>query len=91
MTLTAILRLPSLAAPTLSFLVGLNVRPALGRWIEEPSWREYFRSVGQAVLDNPRSILPLTGRPRPKGRPEYAEFAGRTPHVVVSRTLQQVS
>jgi hypothetical protein len=35
MTFTAILRLPSLAALTLSFLVGLNVQPALGRWIEE--------------------------------------------------------
>jgi hypothetical protein len=29
-----------------------------------PGYEQYW----QAVLDNPRSILPFTGRPRPKGR-----------------------
>ena len=45
----------------------------------------------QAVLDNPRRILPFTGRPATEGEIEYAEFAGRTPHVVVSTMLQNVS
>jgi dihydrofolate reductase len=52
-----------------------------------PGYEQYW----QAVLDNPRSILPFTGRPATEGEIEYAEFAGRTPHVVVSSTLQTVS
>ena len=43
------------------------------------------------MLDNPRGILPFTGRPATEGEIEYAEFAGRTRHIVVSRTLQTVS
>lgn len=51
-----------------------------------PGYEQYW----QAVLDNPRSVLPFTGRPATEGEIEYAEFAGRTPHVVVSSTLQTV-
>ena len=51
-----------------------------------PGYEQYW----QAVLDNPRSILPFTGRPATEGEIEYAEFAVRTPHVVVSSTLQSV-
>ena len=52
-----------------------------------PGYEQYW----QAVLDNPRGILPFTGRPATEGEIEYAEFAGRTRHIVVSRTLQTVS
>lgn len=52
-----------------------------------PGYEQYW----QAVLDNPRGILPFTGRPATDGEIEYAEFAGRTPHIVVSSTLQNVS
>ena len=52
-----------------------------------PGYEQYW----QAVLDNPRGILPFTGRPATDGEIEYAEFAGRTPHIVVSTTLQKVS
>ena len=52
-----------------------------------PGYEQYW----QAVLDNPRGILPFTGRPATNGEIEYAEFAGRTPHIVVSTTLQRVS
>ena len=44
-----------------------------------PGYEQYW----QAVLDNPRSILPFTGRAATEGEIEYAEFAARTPHVVV--------
>ena len=52
-----------------------------------PGYEQYW----QAVLDNPHGILPFSGRPATGGETEYAEFAGRTPHVVVSSTLQTVS
>jgi dihydrofolate reductase len=52
-----------------------------------PGYEQYW----QAVLDNPRGTLPFTGRPATQGEIEYAEFAGRTPHIVLSNTLQTVS
>jgi dihydrofolate reductase len=52
-----------------------------------PGYEQYW----QAVLDNPKGILPFTGRPATDGEIEYAEFAGRTPHIVVSSTLHDVS
>jgi dihydrofolate reductase len=52
-----------------------------------PGYEQYW----QAVLDNPSGILPFTGRPATQGEIEYAEFAGRTPHIVVSSTLQTAS
>jgi dihydrofolate reductase len=52
-----------------------------------PGYEQYW----QAVLNNPRGILPFSGKPATEGEIEYAEFAGRTRHIVVSRTLQTVS
>jgi dihydrofolate reductase len=52
-----------------------------------PGYEQYW----QAVLDNPCGILPFTRRPATQGEVEYAEFAGRTTHFVVSRTLHTVS
>jgi dihydrofolate reductase len=51
-----------------------------------PGYEQYW----QAVLDNPRGMLPFTGRPATEGEIEYAEFAGKTPHIVVSSRLQTV-
>jgi dihydrofolate reductase len=52
-----------------------------------PGYEQYW----QAVLDNPTHILPFIGRPATEGEIEYAAFAARTPHIVVSSTLQAVS
>jgi dihydrofolate reductase len=52
-----------------------------------PGYEQYW----QAVLDSPRGILPFTGRPATEGEIAYAEFAGRTPHIVVSSKLQTPS
>jgi dihydrofolate reductase len=52
-----------------------------------PGYEQYW----QAVLDNPKGILPFTGRPATEGEIAYAKFAGRTQHIVVSSTLQAVS
>jgi dihydrofolate reductase len=52
-----------------------------------PGYEQYW----QAVLDNPKGILPFTDRPATEGEIAYAEFAGKTPHIVVSSTLQTVS
>jgi dihydrofolate reductase len=52
-----------------------------------PGYEQYW----QAVLDNPKGILPFTGRPATAGEIEYAQFASRTPHIVVSSKLQTAS
>ena len=61
-----------------AFILGARMYPGTSRY-----W--------QAVLDNPRGILPFTGRPATEGEIEYAEFAGRTPHIVVSSKLETPS
>lgn len=52
-----------------------------------PGYEQYW----QAVLDNPRGMLPFTSRPATEGEIEYAAFARSTPHVVLSSKLQTVS
>jgi dihydrofolate reductase len=52
-----------------------------------PGYEQYW----QAVLDHPTDMLPFTGRPATEGEIAYAEFAARTPHIVVSNTLKAVS
>lgn len=52
-----------------------------------PGYEQYW----SAVLRDPKRILPFTGRAASKGEIEYARFAERTPHVVLSRTLESVA
>jgi dihydrofolate reductase len=52
-----------------------------------PGYEQYWG----AILANPKGILPFTNRVAHKGEVEYAQFAGRTPHVVLSRTLDKVA
>jgi dihydrofolate reductase len=47
----------------------------------------YARYWG-AILADPGGVLPFTGRPATRGEIDYAHFADRTPHVVLSRTLE---
>jgi dihydrofolate reductase len=50
-----------------------------------------YEAYWGAILADPGGVLPFTGRPALKGEVEYARFAARTPHVVLSRTLDQVA
>jgi dihydrofolate reductase len=43
-----------------------------------------------AILADPEAVLPFTGRVASKGEIPYARFARRTPHIVLSRTLDSV-
>jgi dihydrofolate reductase len=52
-----------------------------------PGYEQYW----QAILANPKGVQPLTGKVPSKGEIEYARFADRTPHVVLSRTLNTVA
>lgn len=52
-----------------------------------PDYEQYW----QAVLDQPEGPLPFSGKAATKGEIEYADFAARTPHVVLSRTLDWVN
>ena len=51
-----------------------------------PGYEQYW----QAILTNPKGILPFTGRVASKGEVEYAHFAAKTSHVVLSKTLDHV-
>src|SRR5688572_4577016 len=50
-----------------------------------PGYEQYWR----AMLANPERILPFTGRVASKGEIQYAHFADKTPHIVLSKTLNQ--
>ena len=52
-----------------------------------PGYEQYWRSI----LADPTGIQPLTGRPASEQEVAYARFADRTPHVVLSRTLDAVT
>ncbi len=49
-------------------------------------YEQYWR----AILADPNGILPFNGRPPLPGEIEYARFADRTPHFVLSTTLRSV-
>ena len=51
-----------------------------------PGYEQYWG----AILTNPGGILPFTGKVATKGEIDYSRFAARTPHIVVSRTLNEV-
>src|SRR5262245_53268737 len=52
-----------------------------------PGYEQYWG----AILANPEGVLPFTGKVATKGEIAYAHFAERTPHVVLSRTLDNVA
>ena len=52
-----------------------------------PGYEQYWG----AILENPRDILAFSGRAATPGEVAYAQFAARTPHVVLSRTLDSVA
>jgi dihydrofolate reductase len=58
----------------------------LGR-VMYPDYEQYW----MAVLANPTGAAPLTGQPPTKNDVAYARWADRTPHILVSKTLEQVT
>jgi dihydrofolate reductase len=52
-----------------------------------PGYEQYWF----AVLSNPDGILPFSGRPATRNEIDYAHLADRTPHIVLSRTLDKVA
>jgi dihydrofolate reductase len=52
-----------------------------------PGYEQYWRSI----LADPTAVQPLTGRRASEDEITYARFADRTPHVVLSRTLDEVT
>ncbi|MCI0604851.1 dihydrofolate reductase family protein [bacterium] len=57
----------------------------LGR-VMYPGYEQYWLSV----LANPTGLLPLSGRPASKNEIMYARLADKTPHIVLSETLDKV-
>ena len=51
-----------------------------------PGYEQYW----SAILADPKAILPFTGRVATQGEIDYAHFAGKTPHIVLSSTLDKV-
>jgi dihydrofolate reductase len=58
----------------------------LGR-VMYPDYEQYWL----AVLANPSGNLPLSGKPATKNEIAYARWANKTPHIVLSRTLDKVA
>jgi dihydrofolate reductase len=52
-----------------------------------PGYEQYWG----AILANPQGVLPCTGKVASEGEIAYARFAERTPHIVLSRTLDHVA
>ena len=52
-----------------------------------PGYEQYWR----AIFANPDSVSPFTGKVASKGEVDYARFANKTAHVVVSTSLQEVA
>jgi dihydrofolate reductase len=52
-----------------------------------PGYEQYWG----AILANPQGVLPFTGKVASEGEIAYARFAERTPHLVLSRTLDHVA
>lgn len=52
-----------------------------------PGYEQYWL----AILANPGGVLPFSGKVASQGEIAYAHFADRTPHIVLSRTLNAVS
>ena len=48
-----------------------------------PGYEQYWLGI----YDHPEGVQPLTGRPPSAGEVEYARFAQKTPHIVLSSTL----
>jgi dihydrofolate reductase len=57
----------------------------LGR-VMYPLYEQYW----MAVLANPGGPFPLSGKPATKNEIAYAQWADKTPHLVVSKTLDKV-
>ena len=58
----------------------------LGR-VMYPLYKQYWL----AVLENPTGSLPLSGKPATKNEIAYARWADKTPHIVLSKTLDTVA
>ena len=52
-----------------------------------PGYEQYW----MAILANPEGILAFTGRKPTKGEIDYAAFADKTPHIVLSTTLEKAA
>jgi dihydrofolate reductase len=52
-----------------------------------PGYEQYWG----AILANPQGVLPFTGKVATAGEIAYAHFAAGTPHIVLSRTLDNVA
>jgi dihydrofolate reductase len=52
-----------------------------------PGYEQYW----SAILANPEGILPFTGKVASKGEIDYAQFAAKTSHIVLSKTLDEVA
>ena len=52
-----------------------------------PGYEQYWL----AVLANPDSVLPFSGKVASKNEIAYARLADKTPHIVLSKTLDQVA
>lgn len=52
-----------------------------------PGYAQYW----QTILADPKGVLPFSGKVATAAEIDYAHFADKTPHIVLSRTLSEVA
>jgi len=70
---------------------GFNVLPQIDTCILGGGMYSGYEQYWRAILANPEGILAFTGKVASKGEIDYAHFADKTPHIVLSKTMGEVT
>ena len=70
---------------------GFNVLPQIDTCILGGGMYSGYEQYWRAILANSEGILAFTGKVASKGEIDYAPFADKTPHIVLSKTMGEVT
>ena len=68
-----------------------NVLPQIDTCILGGGMYSGYEQYWRAILANPEGILAFTGKVASKSEIDYAHFADKTPHIVLSKTMGEVT
>jgi dihydrofolate reductase len=68
-----------------------QLTPQIGAFVMGGGMYAGYEFYWRSILADPSGILPFSGKTATAGEVEYAMFADKTPHYVLSNTLQEVS
>jgi dihydrofolate reductase len=70
---------------------GFNILPQIDTCILGGGMYSGYEQYWRAILANQEGILAFTGKVASKGEIDYAHFADKTPHIVLSKTMGEVT